>query len=92
MNTSARNILSTISGLALVAYTAYAATTAGFASNSAVLGISGLTIWALVQMIMLELSSHSSATNRSMQTTVQSVRTPAMIAFPDAGVVARHAA
>ncbi|HEX9785047.1 MAG TPA: hypothetical protein VGA56_20255 [Opitutaceae bacterium] len=84
MNTSTRNILSTLSGLALVAYVVIAVVTAGFASTSAVLGISGLVAWALVHLIVVDLAPRSAA--------APSTHTAEVIEFPSVETARRQAA
>ncbi|HEX9782503.1 MAG TPA: hypothetical protein VGA56_07185 [Opitutaceae bacterium] len=84
MNTSARNILSSLSGLALVAWVVISFVTAGFASTSAVLGISALVAWTLVQMVVVDLAPRAAAT--------QPPPTAHVIEFPAVGAAQRQAA
>ena len=92
MNTFARNILSTLTGLGLVAYVAFSAMTAGFASTEVVLGISGLVAWALAHMIMLDLAPRPTALPIQTPKTVRPVRAPVLLAFPGGESAARRAA
>jgi uncharacterized protein (DUF58 family) len=57
MNTTLRSILSSIAGLAILGFTVYSAFSAGFDSTNVVLGIAGLTLWSLAQLVVLDFSA-----------------------------------
>ena len=92
MNTSTRNILSTVTGLVFIAYVACATTTAGSVSTLAVLGTSGLVAWALVHLIVFDLAPRTAETRTPRPTAVRCVRTPIAIRFPRVGALRPHAA
>ena len=91
MNTSIRNILSTVTGLALIAYVACATTTVGSVSTHVVFGTSGFVAWALVHLIVFDLVPRTVETWTPRPTAVRCVRTLIVIRFPRVGALRPHA-
>jgi hypothetical protein len=96
MNTTVRSVLSSVTGIAAYGFVIHSAVSTGFESYNTVLGIAGLVIWSLVQMLALDFAASpvrgpGRAGARRVPAGVDRERAPAMIEFPRP-IVTRRAA
>jgi hypothetical protein len=81
MNTTVRSILSSITGISILGFTFVSAFAAGFETTNTVLGMAGLVLWSLAQLLVLDLASAQPAHRVPVR-----VKAPAeaavMVAFP----------